>query len=111
MARFADRLNRGFPTPGRRPQLVHIATGTAESYGSSPPRFGEMALSYALHQIETNKLAPSLQITGIPRTTSRDHLAEIVNNVHGRRHGVERGGAMRLQFRRAAGGIRNGARR
>ena len=39
----------------KEPQLVHIATD-GESYGHHH-RFGDMALSYALHHIESNKLA------------------------------------------------------
>src|SRR5258705_3424809 len=87
--RFADRLNSGFSDARQWPQLVHIATD-GESYGHHH-RFGEMALSYALHHIETNKLA---QLTNYGEFLERhpaDHLAEIVNNSSWSCvHGVER---------------------
>lgn len=52
--RFANRLLGGFN--GQSPeQLVNIATD-GETYGHHHPH-GEMALSYALHYIESNKLA------------------------------------------------------
>ncbi len=87
--RFADRLNSGFSDARQWPQLVHIATD-GESYGHHH-RFGEMALSYALHHIETNKLA---QLTNYGEFLERhpaDHFAEIVNNSSWSCvHGVER---------------------
>jgi len=52
---FADRLLSGFSTERDWEQLVHIATD-GESYGHHH-HFGEMALSYALHHIESNRLA------------------------------------------------------
>ena len=87
--RFADRLSSGFSDARQWPQLVHIATD-GESYGHHH-RFGEMALSYALHHIETNKLA---QLTNYGEFLERhpaDHFAEIVNNSSWSCvHGVER---------------------
>src|ERR1700676_4999346 len=87
--RFADRLMSGFSDARTWPQLVHIATD-GESYGHHH-RFGEMALSYALHHIETNKLA---QLTNYGEFLERhppDHFAEIVNNSSWSCvHGVER---------------------
>lgn len=87
--RFADRLLTGFAEARHWPQLVHIATD-GESYGHHH-RFGEMALSYALHHIESNKLA---QLTNYGEFLERhpaDHLAEIVNNSSWSCvHGVER---------------------
>jgi alpha-amylase/alpha-mannosidase (GH57 family) len=86
---FADRLMSGFSDARQWPQLVHIATD-GESYGHHH-RFGEMALSYALHHIETNKLA---QLTNYGEFLERhppDHFAEIVNNSSWSCvHGVER---------------------
>ena len=52
---FADRLVGAFSDQQRWPQLVHIATD-GESYGHHH-RFGDMALAYALNQIEAKKLA------------------------------------------------------
>jgi alpha-amylase/alpha-mannosidase (GH57 family) len=87
--RFADRLMSGFSDARQWPQLVHIATD-GESYGHHH-RFGEMALSYALHHIETNKLA---QLTNYGEFLERhpaDHFVEIVNNSSWSCvHGVER---------------------
>jgi len=87
--RFADRLMSGFSDARQWPQLVHIATD-GESYGHHH-RFGEMALSYALHHIETNKLA---QLTNYGEFLERhpaDHFAEIVNaSSWSCVHGVER---------------------
>ena len=87
--RFADRLTGGFSDARTWPQLVHIATD-GESYGHHH-RFGEMALSYALHHIETNKLA---QLTNYGEFLERhppDTFVEIVNNSSWSCvHGVER---------------------
>ena len=52
---FADRLLGAFSPTRDGPQLVHIATD-GESYGHHH-RFGDMALAYALHYIESNQLA------------------------------------------------------
>jgi alpha-amylase/alpha-mannosidase (GH57 family) len=51
--RFAGRLLGAFDDSRGRDQLVHIATD-GESYGHHF-QFGDMALAYALHQIETSK--------------------------------------------------------
>ena len=51
---FATRL-LGLFSKKEEPQLVHIATD-GESYGHHH-RFGDMALAYALHHIESNNLA------------------------------------------------------
>jgi alpha-amylase/alpha-mannosidase (GH57 family) len=52
--RFAYRLLSAF-SETREDELVHIATD-GETYGHHHP-YGEMALSYALHHIESNALA------------------------------------------------------
>ncbi len=49
--RFAERLLSGFDEGREWPQMLHIATD-GETYGHHHRR-GEMALSYALHTIET----------------------------------------------------------
>lgn len=53
--RFASRLLSAFDDSRNWDQLVHIATD-GESYGHHH-RHGEMALAYALHHIESHKLA------------------------------------------------------
>ena len=53
--RFMDRLLGLFSKGGERDQLVHIATD-GETYGHHH-RFGDMALAYALHHVESNGLA------------------------------------------------------
>ena len=52
---FAGRLLSAFSDGRDWPELAHIATD-GESYGHHH-RYGEMALSYALHHIEENKFA------------------------------------------------------
>ncbi|HEY4819137.1 MAG TPA: DUF3536 domain-containing protein [Candidatus Acidoferrum sp.] len=87
--RFADRLVSGFSDARQWPQLVHIATD-GESYGHHH-RFGEMALSYALHHIETNKLAQLTNYGEFLEKHPADHFVEIVNNSSWSCvHGVER---------------------
>jgi alpha-amylase/alpha-mannosidase (GH57 family) len=53
--KFASRLLGSFSDGRTWPQLVHIATD-GETYGHHH-RYGEMALAYALHHIESKKLA------------------------------------------------------
>ncbi len=52
---FAQRLLKNFSRKPDQPQLVHVATD-GESYGHHH-QFGDMALAFALHYIETNRLA------------------------------------------------------
>ena len=54
-AAFANRLVGAFSAERKWPQIVHIATD-GETYGHHH-RFGDMALAYALHSIETGNLA------------------------------------------------------
>src|SRR6267154_228124 len=87
--RFADRLNSGFSDARQWPQLVHIATD-GESYGHHH-RFGEMALSYALHHIETNKLAELTNYGEFLEKHPPGHFVEIVQNSSWSCvHGIER---------------------
>ncbi|HYP13604.1 MAG TPA: DUF3536 domain-containing protein, partial [Bryobacteraceae bacterium] len=52
---FAQRLLSAYSANRSWEELAHIATD-GESYGHHH-RYGEMALSYALHHVETNKMA------------------------------------------------------
>jgi alpha-amylase/alpha-mannosidase (GH57 family) len=52
---FVQRLLGAFSAERKWPQIVHIATD-GETYGHHH-RFGDMALAYALHSIESSKLA------------------------------------------------------
>ncbi|MFC1931548.1 DUF3536 domain-containing protein [Chloroflexota bacterium] len=52
---FANQLAKAFSEERDWPQLIHIATD-GESYGHHH-RFGDMALAFALHHIETSGLA------------------------------------------------------
>jgi alpha-amylase/alpha-mannosidase (GH57 family) len=87
--RFADRLVSGFSDTRSWAQLVNIATD-GESYGHHH-RFGEMALSYALHHIETNNLAKLTNYAEFLEQHPADHFVEIVDNSSWSCvHGVER---------------------
>ena len=88
--RFADRLMSGFSNTRQFNQLVHIATD-GESYGHHH-RFGEMALTYALEEIQKNNLA---QLTNygeyLEKNANEELVAEIVENSSWScEHGVER---------------------
>lgn len=87
--RFADRLLSGFSDTRTWPQLSHIATD-GESYGHHH-RYGEMALSYALHHIETNKLAELTNYGQFLERFPPDHFAEIIQESSWSCiHGIER---------------------
>ncbi len=86
---FAHRLTDAFSKETNRSQIVHMATD-GETYGHHH-RFGDMALAYALHYIETNGLA---QITNYGEYLEK-HLPthEVEINEHTSwscPHGVER---------------------
>jgi alpha-amylase/alpha-mannosidase (GH57 family) len=72
---FADRLMSAFNDRRQWDQLVHIATD-GESYGHHH-RHGEMALAYALHQIETNNLAQLTNYGQYLETHPPSHEAQI----------------------------------
>jgi len=86
---FARRLTDAFSEESTRPQLVHIATD-GETYGHHH-RFGDMALAFALHYIETNGLA---QITNYGEYLEKHpptHEVEIIENTAWScTHGIER---------------------
>jgi hypothetical protein len=76
--RFASRLISGFAENRRWPQLMHIATD-GETYGHHHYK-GEMALSYALHHIETNKLAKLTNYGEYLTINPPTHEVEILEN-------------------------------
>ena len=87
--RFADRLLSGFSDARDWPQLLHIATD-GETYGHHH-RFGEMALTYALHHIEANQLAELTNYGQYLERHPADHFVEIIDNTSWSCvHGVER---------------------
>ena len=75
---FAQRLLSGFSEGRKWPQLMHIATD-GETYGHHHPH-GDMALSYALEQIESNKLAKITNYGEYLEKHPPEYEAEIVNN-------------------------------
>jgi len=87
--RFADRLMSGFSDEREGPQLVHIATD-GESYGHHH-HFGEMALSYALDEIDRNGVAKLTNYGEFLEKYPAEDLVEIVDNSSWSCvHGVER---------------------
>lgn len=86
---FAKRLTRDFNPNSQHPQLMHIATD-GETYGHHH-KFGDMALAYTLHYLESSQLA-ELSIYGEFLTkTTVTHEVEINNNSSWScAHGVER---------------------
>ncbi len=86
---FAQRLSGAFSENLDRPQLVHIADD-GETYGHHH-RYGDMALAYALHYIESNGLA---QITNYGEYLEKHpptYEVEIIENTSWSCiHGIER---------------------
>ncbi len=86
---FAGRLAGAFSEERASPQFVHIATD-GETYGHHH-RFGDMALAFALHHIETSGVA---QITNYGEYLERHppaHEVEIIENTSWScSHGIER---------------------
>ncbi len=83
---FANRLISGFADNRRWPQLMHIATD-GETYGHHHAK-GDMALAYALHHIESNKLAKLTNYGEYLEINPPTHEVEIVEStawscVHG----------------------------
>jgi len=86
---FAERLMSGFSDERDWSQLVHIATD-GESYGHHH-HFGEMALSYALHHLESNELAQLTNYAEFLDKNPPTHQVEIFENSSWSCvHGVER---------------------
>jgi alpha-amylase/alpha-mannosidase (GH57 family) len=87
---FAERLLGGFPeTPSSSPRLVHIATD-GETYGHHH-RWGEMALSFALEHIDSNRLARLTNYGEFLDISPPTHEVEIFENTSWSCiHGVER---------------------
>jgi alpha-amylase/alpha-mannosidase (GH57 family) len=87
--RFAERLMSGFSDQREGPQLVHIATD-GESYGHHH-HFGEMALTYALDEIERNNVAKLTNYGEFLKNHPAEDLVEIVDNSSWSCvHGIER---------------------
>ena len=78
---FAKRLLSAFPDSFSSPRLVHIATD-GESYGHHH-RGGDMALAHALHYIESNGLAQSINYGGYLADHPPTHEVEIFRTVLG----------------------------
>ena len=87
--KFTKRLLSAFNDVNDHPQIVHIATD-GETYGHHH-RFGDMALSYCLHHIESGNLA---RITNYGEYLDKHpptHIVEIIDNSSWSCvHGVER---------------------
>jgi len=86
---FADRLESGFSDARDWPQLVHIATD-GETYGHHH-RYGEMALSYALHRIESQDTQKLTNYGEFLEKFPPTHEVQIIENTSWSCiHGVER---------------------
>jgi len=86
---FAQRLLGGFSEGLNRPQIVHIATD-GESYGHHH-RYGDMALAYAIHYIESRNLAQFINYGLYLEKYPPAHAVKIFENSSWSCvHGVER---------------------
>ncbi|HKA53897.1 MAG TPA: DUF3536 domain-containing protein, partial [Candidatus Binatia bacterium] len=87
--RFVERLMAAFSPDAQAPQLVHLATD-GESYGHHH-RFGEMALAFALDEIERQGLARLTNYAEYLSLCPPRWEVEIVENTSWScAHGVER---------------------
>jgi alpha-amylase/alpha-mannosidase (GH57 family) len=87
--RFADRLLSGFSDTRQGSQLVHIATD-GESYGHHH-HYGEMALSFALDEIDQGDVARLTNYGEYLEKYPPKHVVEIVENSSWSCvHGIER---------------------
>jgi alpha-amylase/alpha-mannosidase (GH57 family) len=86
---FAQRLRGGFSQKRTWPQIVHIATD-GETYGHHH-RFGDMALAYALHHMESENLARLTNYGEYLERHPPTHEVEIFENTSWScAHGIER---------------------
>jgi len=86
---FAKRLLSAFNDVNDHPQIVHIATD-GETFGHHH-RFGDMALSYCLHYIESGNLAKLTNYGEYLDKHPPTHVVEILENSSWSCvHGVER---------------------
>ena len=86
---FAHRLLGVFDENASKSQLVHIATD-GETYGHHH-RFGDMALAYCLHHIESNDLARLTVYGEYLENFPPTHEVEIIENTSWScSHGIER---------------------
>jgi (1->4)-alpha-D-glucan 1-alpha-D-glucosylmutase len=86
---FAERLVGAFSDQRDWPQLVHISTD-GEVYGQQH-RYGDMALAYALHQIESTGVARLTNYGEFLERHPPTHEVEIVENSSATcPHGIER---------------------
>jgi len=86
---MADALMASFSADSPTPQLVHVATD-GETYGHHH-RFGEMALTYCLHHIESNGLAEITNYARYAAEMPASHEVQIHENTSWScYHGVDR---------------------
>jgi alpha-amylase/alpha-mannosidase (GH57 family) len=86
---FANRLIGAFDPDETAPQIVHVATD-GESYGHHR-RYGEMALSYCLHTIDSRNSATLTNYGQFLAQHPPSHLVKIVENSSWSCiHGIER---------------------
>lgn len=120
---FAKRLLNAFSDSRHHPQLVHIATD-GETYGHHH-KFGDMALAYAIHHIESKHLAKLTNYAEfLDMHPPTDEVQIFENSSWSCPHGVERwrsdcgcrigahpkwSQAWRLPLREALDGLRDGA--
>lgn len=86
---FVKRLTDVFSEKRHHPQLVHIATD-GETYGHHH-RFADMALAFALHHIEANKLAKITNYGEFLEKHPPTHEVEIIEKTSWScMHGIDR---------------------
>jgi len=87
--RFSDRLLGAFSDARTWPQLVHIATD-GETYGHHRA-YGDMALAFALHNIETSQVARLTNYAEYLEKHPPTQEAKIIGNTSWScAHGIER---------------------